>query len=163
MGDSTNRVYAILMWDQGERIMGGGRSSIGASNLAQESAPLQYWAYERKFNFFKVDHWPEIKLLYHYKNHIIRGPPLFGKSHSQNFWLKIYWLTLLLRIVHMLLLWNLVGKWFWTERYESRIGSFFTFWKGSIGHLYLINFPMLQKLSRFFVHHNSSATTRILL
>ena len=23
------------MWDQGERIMGGGRSSIGASNLAQ--------------------------------------------------------------------------------------------------------------------------------
>ena len=64
---------------------GWGRSSIGASNLAQESAPLQYWAYERKFNFFKVDHWPEIKLLYHYKNHIIRGPPLFGKSHSQNF------------------------------------------------------------------------------
>ena len=35
MGDSTNRVYGILMWDQGERIMGGGRSSIGASNLAQ--------------------------------------------------------------------------------------------------------------------------------
>ena len=65
--------------------MGGGRSSIGASNLAQESTPLQYWAYERKFNFCKVDHWPEIKLLYHYKNHIIRGPPLFGKSHSQNF------------------------------------------------------------------------------
>ena len=61
LGDSTNRVYGILMWDQGERIMGGGRSSIGASNLAQESTPLQYWAYERKFNFCKVDHTSETR------------------------------------------------------------------------------------------------------
>ena len=55
LGDSTNRVYGILMWDQGERIMGtwGRGVSIGASNLAQESAPLQYWAYERKLNFCK--------------------------------------------------------------------------------------------------------------
>ena len=135
----------------------------GGVSLKFGSAPLQYWTYERKFNFCKVDHWPKIKS-YHYENLINREPPVFSiLSHSQICWLKIYWLTLLLRIVHMLLLWNLVGKWFWTERYESRIGSFFTFWKGSIGHLYLINFPMLQKLSRFFVHHNSSATTRILL
>ena len=64
--------------------MGGGRSSIGASNLAQESTPLQYWAYERKFNFCKVDHWPKIKS-YHYENLVNRGPPVFSKSHSQNF------------------------------------------------------------------------------